>query len=91
MGKPVAEALAWALFHFLWQGAAIGLALAIALCFCRAARVRYLLACAAMASMVLAFAVTLAICWPAAGPQSKIPAAHAALLHLPSSADPVAY
>jgi GWxTD domain-containing protein len=86
MNHPVAEALGWALFHFLWQGAAIAIALAAALCFCRTARIRYLLAAAAMAAMVLAFAATLVICWPAAMPHGLV-VRTAATLPLPPRPD----
>ena len=74
MASPAARALAWALVHFVWQGAAIALLLAVGLGLCRAARVRYAMACGAMVAMVLAFAVTLAVCWPAAAVSSKLPA-----------------
>jgi Zn-dependent protease with chaperone function len=71
--SPAARALAWALVHFVWQGAAIALLLAVCLGLCRAARVRYALACGAMVAMVLAFGVTLAVCWPASTASSKLP------------------
>jgi GWxTD domain-containing protein len=58
-------ALGWALFHSLWQGAAIAAALAASLWFARNSRVRYLCACGALLSMLLSFAITLALCWPA--------------------------
>jgi len=58
-------ALGWALFHSLWQGAAIAAALATALWFIRASRLRYLCACGALAAMLVSFGVTLAISWPA--------------------------
>ena len=58
-------ALGWALFHSLWQGAAIAAALAAALWFVRSSRIRYLCACGALLSMLLSFAITLALCWPA--------------------------
>ena len=31
---PLAKALGWTLFHFLWEGAAIAALLLIALCLC---------------------------------------------------------
>ena len=65
MTSPVVRALAWALVHFLWQGALIALVPALGLWFCGSARTRYLLAGGALVAMVLAFAITLAICWPA--------------------------
>ncbi|MDR3703456.1 MAG: GWxTD domain-containing protein [Candidatus Sulfopaludibacter sp.] len=82
MTSPAARALAWALVHFLWQGAAIALLLAVGLGLCRAARVRYALACGAMVAMVLAFGVTLAVCWPANTASSKLPVGPRAALRL---------
>jgi len=52
------NALAWTLIHFLWEGALIALALAVALGFLRRARLRYAVACAALLTMLCAFAVT---------------------------------
>ena len=54
--SPAVEALGWTLLHFVWQGAAIGLALA---CFLSVGRrrgpsVRYLAGCSALAMMALA-------------------------------------
>ncbi|MEP6961142.1 MAG: M56 family metallopeptidase [Acidobacteriota bacterium] len=48
-----------ALLHFLWQGAAIALALAIALCFAKSPRTRYTLACFALLAMPVVFLATL--------------------------------
>jgi len=64
---PVAKALGWTLFHFLWEGAAIAALLLVALHVLRpaAARVRYGLACAALLAMPLAFAITLGVSLPA--------------------------
>ena len=78
---PLAEALGWTLFHFLWEGAAIAALLLVALYICRpaAAQLRYALACAALLAMPVAFAVTLAISMPPA-------AAHFTLL--PNAAPP---
>ncbi|MEZ5404387.1 MAG: GWxTD domain-containing protein [Bryobacteraceae bacterium] len=61
--------LAWALLHFLWQGALIATALAVALRFAASPRVRYALACAALAAMTLAVPVT---CLTAAAPPAPI-------------------
>ena len=58
---PVAEALGWALVHFVWEGALIASLLAAALRVCRGASVRYAAACAAMAAMPVAFIVTMAM------------------------------
>ena len=81
MASPAVRAMAWALVHFLWQGAAVSLVLAVALWCSRKSRTRYLLACGAMVSMVLAFAVTLAVCWPANPARSGGPVP-AGALHL---------
>ena len=48
------ERLGWTLIQFLWQGAAIAGAYAVARLAVRAAEARYLLACAAMAAMLAA-------------------------------------
>ena len=66
VATPLAKALGWTLFHFLWEGAAIAAVLAVALYGFRpaAARVRYGLACVALGAMALAFAVTLAVSMP---------------------------
>ncbi len=66
MNPAIALAIARALFHFVWEGAAVAAMLAVALWAARgaSARVRYALACAAMLAMVMAFGVTLAWFWP---------------------------
>jgi GWxTD domain-containing protein len=57
------NALGWTLVHFLWEGAALALFLML---FGRATtRVRYAAACAALAAMPVAFAITLYRMWPA--------------------------
>lgn len=63
---PLAEGLGWALFHFLWEGAAIAVALAGVLVVFRPAspRARYALACSALLLMPVAFGVTLALSIP---------------------------
>jgi GWxTD domain-containing protein len=72
----LAQALGWALVHFVWQGAAIACALAIVQAVARpvSARVRYGLACLALAAMPIAFAATMALSFPRAG--TRDPAAH---------------
>jgi GWxTD domain-containing protein len=67
------QALGWALVHFIWQGAAIALALAAALPFCRRPTARYGAACLALLSMAVAFAITTAISIPAAAPALPLP------------------
>ena len=61
LGNPFSQALAWALLHFLWQGAlvAFGLAGLLALLPRAKAQTRYLLACAALAAMFVLPALTL--------------------------------
>ncbi len=73
---PLAQALGWALFHFLWEGALAGLLLAaiLGLFRPRAARLRYTVACAALFAMPLAFGLTLA--W-------SLAAGHAATTAIP--------
>ncbi|MEO5926838.1 MAG: GWxTD domain-containing protein [Bryobacteraceae bacterium] len=57
-------ALTSALLHFIWQGAAIACALAIAMNFVKSARARYGLACVALLAMPAAFAITFEIALP---------------------------
>jgi GWxTD domain-containing protein len=56
---PLASAVGWTLFHSLWQGVLIAIALAATLAFTRSVRLRYLAASVAMGAMLLSFAVTL--------------------------------
>jgi GWxTD domain-containing protein len=77
---PAAQALTGALFHFVWQGALIGLALAITFGTARGAgsRLRYGIAAGALALMPAAFLVTFAVCLPggsAAAPRWIVPGA----------------
>jgi GWxTD domain-containing protein len=55
---PAAQALGLALFHFLWEGAAIAAALALALAFLKSSRARYAAACLALAAMPLVCGLT---------------------------------
>ncbi len=68
------EAIGWALLHCLWQGAVLGICLAVLLRTSRNARAqyRYIVSTMAMAVFVAAFGTTLAVCWPTA---PKVPAA----------------
>lgn len=61
-----AKALGWALAHFVWEGAAIAAVLAVVLAIFRgsSARLRYGLACAALAAMPIVFGVTVAVSLP---------------------------
>ena len=58
--QPWAQSLGWTLIHFLWQGAALGLAAWLGLVLLRgaSARARYGLACACLLLMVAAPATT---------------------------------
>jgi GWxTD domain-containing protein len=53
------NALGWTLFHLLWEGSVVALALAVTLCFARSSRLRYACGCAALAMMPAVFAITL--------------------------------
>ena len=74
MNIAIASAIVRALFHFLWEGAAIAILLAAAIHLLRpaSARVRYALACLAMLSMLASFTATLAwsLQWKAIWPHS---------------------
>ncbi|MFL5352803.1 M56 family metallopeptidase [Archangium sp.] len=60
MSGAVSQSLGWALLHLLWQGALVAAALAVALRVLdrRAASLRYLLACGALALMLVLPALT---------------------------------
>ena len=73
------EAIGWALFHFLWEGAAIALVLATFLLVCRSARGRYAAACVALLAMLAAFAITLGLKVP------KLDATTVATVHVPAA------
>ena len=75
---PLAKALGWTLIHSLWEGAVIALLVGAGFLLCRpaSARTRYALACAGMLAMIVAFAVTLAVLWPAPAPAIAIPIPH---------------
>jgi GWxTD domain-containing protein len=64
MNTPIVNALAGALFHFVWEGAALALLLAVSLAVFRGAGIRYGLACAALFAMPVSFAVTAALLYP---------------------------
>jgi len=56
---PIAEAVGWALFHSLWEGAILAAALAATFIAIRSPRVRYAAACFALVAMLASFVVTL--------------------------------
>ncbi|MBC8218756.1 MAG: M56 family metallopeptidase, partial [Planctomycetes bacterium] len=81
LSHPFVHKLGWTLLHLLWQGAAVALLLGIVLCLLRksSANVRYVVACSALALVVLAPAVT--FCLISAPPASAgIESAPVALL-----------
>jgi GWxTD domain-containing protein len=55
---PGAEALGWTLLHFVWEGAAIALAMGAALGILSSSRARYAAAGAALAAMLVSFGLT---------------------------------
>jgi GWxTD domain-containing protein len=79
---PLAQAIAWTLAHFIWEGAVLAAVLMALLRLHRTApaRRRYALACVILAAMPLAFGITLAVIWarrpvPIAAPLHWWPAA----------------
>jgi GWxTD domain-containing protein len=56
---PQAAAIGWTLFHSLWEGVIIAVALAVTLALTRLARARYIAACLAMCAIIVCFGVTL--------------------------------
>lgn len=60
----IVTGLGWALVHFLWQGALIGLLAGVSLLLSQNARIRYGVSCLAMVLMVLCFGVTVLVTTP---------------------------
>lgn len=54
------DAIAWALVHFLWQGAALAIVAAVLMRLASAASVRYMIGVATLAAMVVAVGLTIA-------------------------------
>ncbi len=81
---PWIDAIGWTLLHFLWQGAAIGVAYAAArsLLAREASDARYLLGLGALALLALTPLLTLARLWPAA---ADVAPAGAAWLDAPAA------
>jgi GWxTD domain-containing protein len=61
---PFARAAGWALFHSLWEGAAVAVLLALMLAFIRSSRGRYLAACVALLAILASFGITFALVLP---------------------------
>jgi Zn-dependent protease with chaperone function len=72
--QPLAEAVGWALVHFLWQGATVALVVAglLALMRRQSAQTRYLTACAGLAIMSLFPIATLAWCRADSSPLTAV-------------------
>jgi len=81
---PVAQALGWTLFHSLWQGAMVALALAAALAALQSPGARYAAACLAMLAMLAGGGLTFARFLPPQ-PMRAAALANARPLHLPAS------
>ena len=64
------DTLGWALLHFLWQGAAIGLAYAVLRPLCRSMAARYQLGMAALVAALACPVLTVAYLWPVHGTAS---------------------
>jgi beta-lactamase regulating signal transducer with metallopeptidase domain len=69
--QPWAERLGWALVQFIWQGAAIAALFAATRGLIADARWRYVLACLAMAAMIVAPVATFVWTAPAAPPAAR--------------------
>ncbi len=50
---PEGQRLGWTLIHFVWQGAIVGIGLALVMAFVRGTERRYALACGALLLMLL--------------------------------------
>ena len=76
MNRAVTDAMAWALIHFIWQGAAIALAAGFMNAALRRARpqARYALFCGALGLMALAPPLTFLAARPETDETAKIPA-----------------
>jgi beta-lactamase regulating signal transducer with metallopeptidase domain len=75
LGQPAAQAIGWALLHFIWQGALIGALTALALGALRkgAADVRYVVAAIGLSLMLTLPAVTAAQLWRSMPPAHPAP------------------
>jgi bla regulator protein blaR1 len=71
IGSAAAKAIAWTLFHSLWEGAGIAVMLATVLLVARSARVRYAASCCAMLALLVAFGGTFLVLLPRAGSLSS--------------------
>jgi uncharacterized protein (TIGR03435 family) len=84
--SPWMHVAGWVLVHFVWQGAALAAAAALALRLCRSqsAPVRYAIACGALATMLLGVVATTAL---VDAPASGVQNARASLRTTPNEVD----
>lgn len=66
--SPFSEALGWALFHSVWQGALAAVLVAGVLTLVRSSNVRYWAGCLSLAAMLCAFTATFLVHLPELGP-----------------------
>jgi bla regulator protein blaR1 len=64
MESPLMSAAGWTVFHSLWEGAIVAAVLTGVLSLTRSARIRYVTACLALATLLLGFAVTFLVLAP---------------------------
>ncbi len=98
LSSTLSQALEWSLFYFLWQGALIAAAAAVALKFAVRAQIRYAIACCALIAMPVVFAITFRMSIPDAGIAVRhsnfspaLPAAIPPVDNLPAERDLSAY
>ena len=86
--EPAAQAIGWALLHFIWQGTLVGVVTALALAGLRkgAADVRYVVAAIGLSLMVTLPAVTAIQFWRSATPAPVSGAIEYSILQRPASA-----
>src|SRR4029079_11452813 len=86
--EPAAQAIGWALLHFIWQGTLVGVVTAVALAGLRkgAADVRYVVATIGLSLMVTLPAVTAIQFWRTATPATVLSASGDSTLQLPPPA-----
>ncbi len=72
--QPAAQAIGWALLHFVWQGALVAMVTAVALAFLRrsAADVRYVVSAVALSVMLTLPAVTAVQIWQSSADREAV-------------------
>ena len=84
LSQPTAQAIAWALVHFLWQGALIGVGALGLIRVARSASARYVIGVAALGLMLVAPIVTAGYLSAARGGEPRS-SAHVAAIHAPAT------